>query len=147
MENCKICKKQAKNSDFSYQDEFCYIQPWLQRPEDNNNYIGYYMVESRRHFKGMYNATDAEIQKIWLAIKYLSQSMKEVLGAEHVYAFVIGEGVDHFHVHVVARYPDAPKEYWGPKVDEWPYAPRGGHHQIVEWDNKIRERFLELYQN
>jgi len=48
-----------------------------------------------------------------------------------VYTFVIGDGVPHFHMHVVPRYPGAPREYWGVHVDEWPGAPRGGPPEIV----------------
>jgi hypothetical protein len=31
---------------------------------------------------------------------------------------------------IVPRYPDAPREYWGTRVDEWPHAPRGGSQEI-----------------
>jgi diadenosine tetraphosphate (Ap4A) HIT family hydrolase len=46
-------------------------------------------------------------------------------GAEHVYAAVIGHGVDHFHRHVIPRYPGTPGEYRWTRVDEQPDAPRG----------------------
>lgn len=60
----------------------------------------------------------------------LSRALVAVLGADHVYAFVIGDQVQHVHVHVVARYPGAPPEYRGPRVDEWPEAPRGAKRSV-----------------
>lgn len=54
-----------------------------------------------------------------------------VLLAEHVYEFVLGDNVPHFHVHIVPRYPGTPREYWGTRVDEWPDAPGGGPQEIA----------------
>ena len=58
-------------------------------------------------------------------------------GAEHVYAFTFNH-VPHHHVHVVARYPGTPHEFWGPRVDEWPDAPRGGEAEIAALCNRLR---------
>jgi diadenosine tetraphosphate (Ap4A) HIT family hydrolase len=66
-------------------------------------------------------------------------------GVEHVYSFVIGDGVPHVHVHVIGRYPGAPRAYWGPKVDEWPKAPRGGAIEIKEVAARIRTFLHEYY--
>ena len=58
--------------------------------------------------------------------------------AEHVYAAVIGHGVDHFHMHVIPRYPGTPREYWWTRVDEWPDAPRGGDAEIAALAVRLR---------
>jgi histidine triad (HIT) family protein len=34
--------------------------------------------------------------------------------AEHVYSLVSGNSVSHLHMHLTARYPNTPEEYWGP---------------------------------
>ena len=68
----------------------------------------------------------------------LSRALREVAGAEHVYLFGIGDGVAHVHLHVVARYPGAPREYYGPKVDEWPDAPHGGPDEIAALCDRLR---------
>jgi diadenosine tetraphosphate (Ap4A) HIT family hydrolase len=62
---------------------------------------------------------------------------------EHVYSFVIGDGVPHVHVHVIGRYPGAPREFWGSKVDEWPQAPRGAEIQIRQVAERVRAFLLE----
>ena len=83
------------------------------------------MVEPRRHTPGLAELTDEEAQALGLLVARLSRALKESEGAEHVYAFVLGDRVPHLHVHLVPRYPGAPPEYWGVRVDEWPGAPRG----------------------
>jgi histidine triad (HIT) family protein len=57
---------------------------------------------------------------------------------EHIYAFVLGDGVPHLHVHVVPRYRGAPPKYWGVHVDEWSDAPRGGPKEIEAICERLR---------
>ena len=38
----------------------------------------------------------------------------------------------------IGRYPGAPREYWGLKVDEWPAAPRGGATEIDQLAARLR---------
>jgi histidine triad (HIT) family protein len=60
-----------------------------------------------------------------------SRALREVAGAEHVYAKVIGDGVPHLHAHLVPRYPGAPREYWWDRLMEWPNARRGLDPEIT----------------
>jgi diadenosine tetraphosphate (Ap4A) HIT family hydrolase len=41
------------------------------------------------------------------------RAQREVLGAEHVYAFAIGDVVRHFHLHLVPRYAATPDRLRG----------------------------------
>ncbi len=68
----------------------------------------------------------------------VAKALVETEGAEHVYSFVIGDHVPHVHVHVIGRYPGAPREYWGPKVDEWPNAPQGSEAEISQVSDRLR---------
>jgi len=101
-------------------------------------YLGYLMAEPKRHAPGLADLADAEAQALGLLVTRLSRALVASEGAEHVYAFVLGDGVPHVHVHAVPRYPDAPREYWGVHVDEWPAAPRGGPGEIVALCARIR---------
>lgn len=47
----------------------------IRHPDDSDNYLGYYMVESMRHFHGMYDATDRKMEEIGKMIKYLSKAI------------------------------------------------------------------------
>jgi membrane protease YdiL (CAAX protease family) len=60
---------------------------------------------------------------------------------------IIAEGVSHVHVHVIGRYPGAPREYWGPRVDEWPEALRGAEIKIVQVAARLRRFLQENYEN
>jgi diadenosine tetraphosphate (Ap4A) HIT family hydrolase len=41
------------------------------------------------------------------------RAQREALGAEHVYAFAIGDGLRHFHLHLVPRFPGTPARLRG----------------------------------
>ena len=41
------------------------------------------------------------------------RAQREILGAEHVYAFAIGDVVQHFHLHLVPRYAGTPDRLRG----------------------------------
>jgi diadenosine tetraphosphate (Ap4A) HIT family hydrolase len=72
--------------------------------------------------------------------KRLSHALKTELGAAHVYAFVLGDRVHHLHVHLIARHPDAPEEYWGVRVDEWQDAPMGDEVEIAALVGRLKTR-------
>jgi diadenosine tetraphosphate (Ap4A) HIT family hydrolase len=44
------------------------------------------------------------------------RAQREALGAEHVYAFAIGDALLHFHLHLVPRYADTPERLRGRKA-------------------------------
>ena len=107
-------------------------------------YLGYLMVEPKRHVSGLAELTAQEAQALGLLISRLSRALKESEGAEHVYAFVLGDRVPHLHVHLAPRYPGAPPEYWGVHVDEWPEAPRGDAAAVEALSLRLG-RYLEEY--
>jgi diadenosine tetraphosphate (Ap4A) HIT family hydrolase len=101
-------------------------------------YLGYVFVEPRRHVPGLGDLSAAGAQAVGLAASRAAAALRATEGADHVYAFVIGHHVPHLHVHVVARYPGAPREYWGARVDEWPGAPRGAEDRIAAVAERLR---------
>jgi len=96
------------------------------------------MVEPKRHVLGLPDLTNAEAKALGLLVARLSRALKACEGAEHVYAFVLGDDVPHVHIHVVPRYPGAPREYWGVHVDEWPDAPHGGPLEMDALCGRLR---------
>ena len=101
-------------------------------------YLGYVMVEPKRHVAGLGELTDPEAAAIGETVNRVSAALRRSEGAEHIYSFVLGDAVDHLHIHVVPRYPGAPSQYWGPRVDQWPEAPRGGLADIEAVVERIR---------
>lgn len=141
---CFICRKQRGEIPVPggavVQDEQVFIGHAQGRPGEATAYLGYMMVEPRRHVPGLEHLWDVEARALGVWVARLSRALVAVLGADHVYAFVIGDHVQHVHVHVhvVARYPGAPPEYRGPRVDEWPEAPRGGEREIEALCERLR---------
>lgn len=101
-------------------------------------YLGYLIVEQKRHIPGLAEQTDEEAQALGLLVARLSRALKASEGAEHVYLFVFGDHVPHLHLHLVPRYPETPRTYWGTRVDEWPDAPRGDVAEVSAVCERLR---------
>jgi diadenosine tetraphosphate (Ap4A) HIT family hydrolase len=121
-----------------------YVSHYVPNPGKDDNYLGYYLVEVKRHINGVYDASDEEMSAIGITIKKLGKALMTIPGMAHVYSFIIGEEVDHLYAHVIGRYKDTPREYWGPKVAEWPEAPRGDAEAIRKLNYKIQSELSRL---
>ena len=139
---CFVCRKHRGeifvHGGAIYEDDFVYGGHAQIREGESSAYLGYLMVETKRHIPSLSDLTDIEAQTLGLVIARLSRALKAVEDVEHVYAFVLGDGVSHLHVHVVPRYRGAPPKYWGVHVDEWPDAPRGGPKEIEAICDRLR---------
>ena len=140
--NCLVCRKHrgevAVPGGAIYEDNLVYAGHAPIRPGESTAYLGYLFAETRRHTPGLADLTEAEAQAVGLLVARLSRALVASEGAEHVYAFVLGDAVPHLHVHLVPRYPGAPREYWGVRMDEWPAAPRGGLEEIAALCARLR---------
>jgi diadenosine tetraphosphate (Ap4A) HIT family hydrolase len=101
-------------------------------------YLGYLMIEPQRHVTGWGDLTDKEAAALGLLVNSLGRALKDSEGAEHVYSFVFGDEVPHLHIHLVPRYPDTPRAYWGTRASHWPDAPRGGIDEIAAVCDRLR---------
>jgi diadenosine tetraphosphate (Ap4A) HIT family hydrolase len=140
--DCLICRKQNGQAflpgEAIYQDELVFACHAFIDVENPQVYLGWLSVETRRHIPGLAELTDEEGQALGKLIARLSRALIACTDAEHIYLFVLGHGVPHLHVHLIARYPGAPREYWGARVDEWPDAPHGGPLEITALCEKLR---------
>jgi len=138
--DCFVCDKHAKGDAVDggviYEDELTYAGHLLP-PDLTDVYLGYVMVEPKRHVTGLGELNDEEAAALGILVNDLSRALKEVEGAEHVYSVVLGDAVPHLHIHLAPRYPGAPEEYWGMRVDEWPEAPRGGTVEITAVSDRL----------
>ena len=110
-----------------YEDDLLYVSHAQLWGDEVDPYLGHLFVEPKRHAPGLADLTEEEAQAIGLCTSRVARALMHTEGVEHVYSFVIGDRAPHVHVHVIGRYPGAPRAYWGPKVDEWPEASRGAH--------------------
>ena len=121
-----------------YDDDLIFISHAQLWGKETDHYLGHLFIEPKRHVPGLGDLTEAESQSIGVYTSRLARALIATEGMEHVYAFVIGDHVPHLHVHVIGRYPGAPREYWGPKVDEWPQAPRGIEAEIAKVATRVQ---------
>jgi histidine triad (HIT) family protein len=140
---CLVCRKHRGELPLAggsiYEDELVFISHAQLWGEETAHYLGHVFIEPRRHVPELADLTEAEAQVIGLFTSLLARALMETEGVEHVYSFVIGDGVPHVHVHVIGRYPGAPRDYWGPRVDEWPDAPHGAEQEIASVTARLRD--------
>ena len=147
---CLVCRKHrgeaAVPGGIIFEDDLISIAHAQLFGEEKDHYLGHVFVESKRHVPELADLTGQEAQAVGLWVSRVAQALLQTEGMEHVYSFFIGDGVPHVHVHVIGRRPGAPREYWGPKVDDWPGAPRGGEAEIAQVAARLRAYLREHYQ-
>ncbi len=138
MSGCPICEKHRGVGplvgELLYEDES--VLAFHAPAAAVDGYLGYLFVETRRHVRGLADLADAEATAVARLVSALARGLERE-GAASVYSFVF-DHIPHHHVHVVARYPGTPPEFAGPRVNEWPEAPRGGDAAIGALCRRLR---------
>ncbi len=97
--DCFICRKHRGEVSIPggaiYEDDLVYVGHAQIREGQTTTYLGYLMVEPKRH---------------------------------------------------APRYPNAPREYWGVHVDEWPEAPHGGPEEMAALCERLRSHLKRAGQ-
>jgi histidine triad (HIT) family protein len=138
VSDCLICNKQASGDALGcgviYEDDLVFASHLPPGTDSGDAYLGHVFVETKRHVAGIGELTPSEAAAVGVLVNDLAAALRTTEGAEHVYSHVYGDGVPHLHVHLQARYPNTPREYWPKRVGrasiivslaEWPQAPRG----------------------
>ncbi|MDQ8737692.1 HIT family protein [Paenibacillus sp. LHD-38] len=138
--DCFICRKHKGEISVSggciYEDEFVYVGHI--GSNDSLVYLGYLIVDLKRHASGYGDMTDDEARTIGFILNKLGKALKSE-GAEHVYSFVQGDAFPHFHVHFIPRYPNTPLDYWNPmNLKNWKEA-QGTNSQVEEVCSRLRK--------
>ncbi len=148
---CFVCRKHRERGALVPggpvgEDEFAIVSHLTPAAPGSSGapvYLGHLFVEPKRHAPGLGDLTDAEARAVGWWCARASRALREVAGAEHVYAAVIGDQVPHLHVHLMARYPGTPGEYWWNNLAEWPDAPRGSEPRIAALVRDLRAYLSE----
>ncbi len=74
---------------------------------------GWVVLTSERHARALYDLDEEAARELGPFAARVMRAQREVLGAEHAYAFAIGDVLRHFHLHLVPRYPHTPSRLWG----------------------------------
>lgn len=101
-------------------------------------YLGYLVVQTKRHAPTFADLTDCEAKAVGLLITRLARALKECTDVERCYVVFFGEATPHLHIFITARYPGTPPEYWRSNVHRWPGAPKGGAAEIVALCDQLR---------
>ena len=130
-----------------YENDLIYVSHAQLWRDEKEHYLGHVFIETKRHVAEVADLTEEEAQTIGVYTSRIAKALLNTEQMEHVYIFVIGDGVPHVHYHVIGRYPGAPREYWGPRVDDWPEAPKGAEPEIAQVAERIRAFLKEHYTN
>jgi diadenosine tetraphosphate (Ap4A) HIT family hydrolase len=142
--DCFICRKQRGEFALAggpiVEERLLVASHQWESPEGvpTDAYLGHVFVETKRHAPSFADLTAEEAQAVGLLASRLSRALRETVGADYVFAAVIGTGVPHFHLHLLARYPNTPPEVPWHQVDEWEGAPRGGYDDVAALTARIR---------
>jgi histidine triad (HIT) family protein len=80
---------------------------------------GHLLIEPLRHITDITEMNEAECLALGPLVQKASKLIRSFLGAEHVYLFRINDKVPHLHFHLVPRYANTPKDFWGPSIMNW----------------------------
>jgi len=69
---------------------------------------GWLVVTSEVHARAWSDLPEAELAALGGVTARAMRAQRQALGAEHVYAFAIGDLLHHFHLHLVPRFADTP---------------------------------------
>ena len=74
---------------------------------------GWVVLTSERHARAWYDLDEPELAALGPLAARVMAAQRAVLGAEHVYAFAIGDVLRHFHLHLVPRFAETPERLRG----------------------------------
>ncbi len=85
-----------------YDDDYCYAVLELEQ-----SVKGYTLVIPKKHYETILDSSidDVEIIQFWRVVQKIGNAIKATLGAENVYVCSLCDGIKHFHVHLIPRYP------------------------------------------
>ncbi len=85
---------------------------------DRSPIRGWLVLTSERHARAWYDLPPDELSRLGPLAARVMAAQRDALGAEHVYAFAIGDVLRHFHLHLVPRFADTPERLRGRRCFE-----------------------------
>jgi len=79
---------------------------------------GWLVLTSERHVRALDGLDGASLAALGPLAARVMAAQRTALGAEHVYAFAIGDAVRHFHLHLVPRFAETPERLRGRRCFE-----------------------------
>lgn len=118
MTDCVICARAGDRKLIVFENDH-----WIVRHSNETNIAGYLLIESRRHFLDMSNATAREVSSYGPVLAQAMSAIRRVVECERIYTFSLAEAVPHYHLHVIPRRAEFPRAYKGRGIMQYPLAP------------------------
>ncbi len=90
----------------------------LHAAADPTPILGWLVLTSERHATAWYDLDEREAAALGGLAAREMRAQRSALGAEHVYAFAIGDVLRHFHLHLVPRFAGTPERLRGRRCFE-----------------------------
>ncbi len=74
---------------------------------------GWLVLTSQVHVRALYDLEEPALSTLGPLTREVMQAQRAALGAEHLYAFAIGDLLHHFHLHLVPRFAHTPERLRG----------------------------------
>jgi len=119
MSVCAICDKHkdlAKYTGPAIFDDGGWLVTHFPKVETEKATLGHLLIECKRHILDLAELNDEEAATLGRLIRDGADLIKTKTKAEHVYCFRINDKTPHLHFHLIPRYPDTPKEFWGTNI-------------------------------
>jgi diadenosine tetraphosphate (Ap4A) HIT family hydrolase len=91
---------------------------WILEHVHPSSVKGWIVIVLKRHCGALHELETAEFLEFQQLLQATSHALHQVLGTEKEYVmqFAEGEGFHHVHFHVIARLPQWPDKFKGPRV-------------------------------
>ena len=136
---CIICETNASGTPVFENDLW-----FVSRLPDGVGVPGWMVLRSQRHLAGPAYFNDQEAANFGPALRHLERVLEELSGALRIYTAAWGEGVPHFHAHMVPRYEHMPNDARAWTVFDLYQATQAGEVSIDEAEaTRIAEAYAE----
>lgn len=144
MDDCFICRKHRGAIPLPggaiYEDDLFFVCHAYLPDKPEPVYLGWVVIELKRHVPELADLTDEESVLLGSLMNRLARALMALPNVEHVYSFLYGDGIPHFHLHLFPRYTGTPREFWGTRLDEWQDAPHGREAEIADLVADLRDQ-------
>ena len=138
--DCQICQSRNHLDDATivYQDKY-----WLVRHSRETNILGYLVLEAKRHYLDLSEASAEERKCYGDVLSALMKAMRKATGCQRIYTFSLGEAVPHYHLHMIPRTEALPEAYRGRGIMSYPLQPVAEPAKIAQVCEDIRRALSE----
>lgn len=146
--DCLICRKAGDEENrihylphglYLYESKYFRV-----RHSDETKIAGYLIIESKRHFLDLSEATEEEAAEFGVELARVVRAVRRVTHPKRVYTFSLAEAVPHFHVHVIPRDENLPARYVGRGILSYPLQPALNESTRDELSLALRRVFKAL---